>query len=79
MLLGRFGSWLHSAAHIRRIKFTGKRLLNKQNSVLHVAPRKHDGLDLNECMRVQSLDYYAPRRDRRFRAARAFASAAMQI
>lgn len=54
MLLGRFESGPHAEAHVYRIKFTGKRLLNKQSGTLFIAPRKYDGLDLN---------HHAPRRD----------------
>ena len=57
MLLGRFESWPHAEAHVYRIKFTGKRLLNKQSGTLFITPRKYDGFDLNERMRVQLSDY----------------------
>ena len=40
-----------------RIKFTGKRSLNEQNGTLFITPRKYDGLDLNERMRIQLSDH----------------------
>jgi hypothetical protein len=41
-------------AHVGRIKFTGKRSLDKSNDLLLVTARERDGLNLNESIVVQA-------------------------